>query len=312
MIDLQDYSAKDTADPRNKVDIGQKAREAGLRPEGKSGEWTLVLEAMGIPYQFVSGRILITPSSAPRALDNILAYERENIYIPQGDAGGRSLPWSENLLILGGLLLFFSLVQGGVDLPGLGDLRWTGKGAADSGAILSGQWWLGLTALTLHADPAHVLGNVVFGAPFVVLVCSRLGTGLGWAGIVFSGWAGNMLNAWIRGPGHLSIGFSTAVFAAAGLMVTVNKSRRGLKNGIDAVVMALALLALLGAGGENTDLAAHFWGVFCGLALGTILRFQPLPLPPSKAISSFLGAATFLALVVAWNLALASSPPVTP
>lgn len=301
----QDYIPSDPTDPQNKVDIGQKAREAGLRPEGKGDEWTLVLEAMGIPYELASGRIKVTPSSAPRALDNILAYERENVSVPERSTESLPLPWSGNLLILGGLLLFFSLFQGGAELPGLGHISWTEKGAADSGAILSGQWWLGLTALTLHADPAHVLGNVVFGAPFVVLVCSRLGTGLGWTGIVFSGWAGNMVNAWIRGPGHLSIGFSTSVFAAAGIMVAVHKNRRGLKNGIDAVVMALALLALLGAGGENTDLAAHFWGVFCGLAWGAILRFQPLPLPPSKAISFFLGTATFLVVVIAWHLALA-------
>ncbi|MFP4657676.1 MAG: rhomboid family intramembrane serine protease [Desulfonatronovibrionaceae bacterium] len=296
---------KDLGLPRREaVDITARAEKNGFKGRDRIAEWSLVLEAMGIPYELDSGRIMVDPVSASRALENILAYERENVSFGENEPLDAPLPWTGNLLVLGCLLVFFSLTRAQTDLPGVQDIAWTESGATDSRAILSGQWWLGLTSLTLHADPAHALGNVVFGAPFVVLVCSRLGNGLGWAGIIFSGWLGNMVNAWIRGPGHLSIGFSTAVFAAAGIMVSVHRNRRGLKNSVDAVVMALALLALLGTGGENTDLGAHFWGTAAGFACGSVLRFQPLPLPPSRAISALFGTGAGFFVLLAWDLAL--------
>jgi len=285
--------------------VAEMMHESGFSPEGKNREWALVLDAIGIPYLIRDGQLRVSSYSAERAYENILAYERENAVDRQEiHLKEVPLPWSENFLVLGALLLFFSFVHSGTDIFAIREIQWTQSGAGDSAGIVSGQWWLGITSLTLHADPAHVMGNVLFGAPFVVLVCSRLGFGLGWASVIFSGWMGNMINAYVRGPGFVSIGFSTAVFAAAGIMVTIFQRKRKIKNFLDAVVMALALLALLGAGGENTDLGAHFWGLLSGIGVGAILRFQPLPLPPPKVISAFLGTATFLIFIGAWAIAL--------
>lgn len=41
------------------------------------------------------------------------------------------------------------------------------------------EWYRCVTALTLHADSQHLFGNVLFGAPFLILLCRRVGLGLG-------------------------------------------------------------------------------------------------------------------------------------
>jgi len=38
---------------------------------------------------------------------------------------------------------------------------WVERGSADAGRIVRGEWWRAVTALTLHADVAHTLGNAV-------------------------------------------------------------------------------------------------------------------------------------------------------
>jgi membrane associated rhomboid family serine protease len=53
-------------------------------------------------------------------------------------------------------------------------------GAGDTGAMLfSGQWWRAITALTLHADVAHLAGNVVVGGLFMAFLCREAGVGAG-------------------------------------------------------------------------------------------------------------------------------------
>ena len=64
-----------------------------------------------------------------------------------------------------------------LDVPRLIDL-----GQAQAQLLLEGQWWRAATALTLHADAGHVLGNCLFGALFMLqtaAVFSLFGVGAG-------------------------------------------------------------------------------------------------------------------------------------
>lgn len=143
------------------------------------------------------------------------------------------------------------------------------RGSANAAAIWNGEWWRAATALTLHGDGPHVLGNAVVGTLFISLVCGRLGCGPALLLAVLGGVFGNLCNAAVMGPPHDSIGFSTAVFAAAGLLATQGLADRSRWwRPLVPLGAGLGLLAMLGAGGENTDLGAHLFGFGTGLVLG--------------------------------------------
>lgn len=160
--------------------------------------------------------------------------------------------------------------------------EWWENGTASSRAIAGqGQWWRALTALTLHGDLSHVGANIASGLLFGAFVLPRLGTGVGWLLIVLSGFLGNLLNAWFyRAADHDSIGASTAVFGALGLLVgweamtrlTV-PARRSAWQLILPLGGGLALLAFLGASDgehQHTDFMAHLWGLLAGILPGAL------------------------------------------
>ena len=57
-----------------------------------------------------------------------------------------------------------------------------------------------------------------------------LGSGLAWASILATGAMGNLFNALIRPGAHTSVGASTAVFAALGLVAAFAWKRRSYPN----------------------------------------------------------------------------------
>lgn len=272
----------------------------------KITEWELVLTAMGVDYNRGEHDELFVPvSQTVRAVEEIRLYEEEEKKLPG------SLPASvqkqenvfANLLILSLLLLFFVVVSGDPGSSGLADPSWLEKGRMDAGKILDGEIWRTVTALTLHSDPAHVLGNVIIGAPFVIMVCSGLGMGLGWLLIILSGAMANYINALVVAPTHLSIGFSTSVFAAVGIM-SVNSIRHSRLTLPNAFVLGLALLALLGVGGENTDLGAHLFGFLVGFVMGWIALILIDTMENIKKVDSLFGLSALLLVLESWFVAL--------
>ncbi|MEI3479606.1 MAG: hypothetical protein V8Q84_11555 [Bilophila sp.] len=67
-----------------------------------------------------------------------------------------------------------------------------------------------MTALALHADSQHLFGNMLFGAPFLILVCRRAGSPRPLPDAAGRG-ARRVCNALYRPYGHVSLGFSTAL-----------------------------------------------------------------------------------------------------
>ncbi len=162
------------------------------------------------------------------------------------------------------------------------DVTLTGRFANTSEGLVAGrEWWRPFTALFLHADPGHLLGNVAIGGIFCVIVARSLGAGLGWLLILLAGTLGNALNAWLRFPDSFaSIGASTATFAALGILVGDAggnawrfRSARGLWAVFIPVIAGFILLGWYGSGGENTDVAGHFWGWLAGVTLGALSVF---------------------------------------
>ena len=148
--------------------------------------------------------------------------------------------------------------------------------------ILRGELYRSVTALMLHANAMHLTGNMLGIAIFGTAVCTITGWGVGWFMILATGVSGNLMNAVLYKTGHLSIGASTAVFGAVGILAAhqfFKKFRlpgRRMKAWLP-LGAGLALLSILGSG-EHSDLAAHLFGFMAGLILGAfygVLVKQP-------------------------------------
>ena len=108
-------------------------------------------------------------------------------------------------------------------------MQWFERGSADADRILHGELWRTVTALTLHADLAHVLSNAIGITVFLGALSSIMGPGLSSALVLLAGAGGNLANALIHGSSHVSIGASTSVFGAVGMLGGLGLARRGRK-----------------------------------------------------------------------------------
>ena len=241
-------------------------------------------------------------------LDASDAEEREAERAVQADAAREQRPVSKRAGVASALMSLLLLAFFAVTGPRAGGAEWFGAGASDAERVLHGEWWRTITALTLHADSAHVLSNMGVGALVVGAVMRSEGVGFGAALVLASGSAGNWLNAWAHQSLHRSVGFSTAVFGAIGILggLTYMQRRSRVSRRLPpwtALVGSLALLALLGTGGERTDLLAHLFGALAGVALGLMVGWSRWR-PRSAAGQWFAGLSTAATVAVAWLVAL--------
>jgi len=142
--------------------------------------------------------------------------------------------------------------------------------------ILQGETYRAVTALLLHSDARHLAGNMagmlIFGAPVITLS----GFGVGPFMLLVAGTLGNLINAHLYKTAHLSIGASTAIMGAAGLLVAfqiTQKAKPFRLNNLMPIFAGVVLIAMFSQG-ENTDVWAHVFGFFSGLGSGII--FFPL------------------------------------
>lgn len=183
-------------------------------------------------------------------------------------------------------------------------------GIADAGAILDGQWWRTVTALTLHSDQVHLLSNLLFGAIFGFLAGQMLGGGIAWLLILAGGVSGNFANALLRDAAHLSLGASTAVFAALGLAVayalrpSLNASQNTMQRW-SPLIAGVLLLSFLGTGGERTDVGAHVTGFLSGLVCGWLSSHLPTNWLCNTKLQWAAGALTVGAVALAWSVGMA-------
>ena len=193
-------------------------------------------------------------------------------------------------------------------------LDWLAVGRTQAGLIRQGQWWRAVTALSLHADVAHLASNMVIGGLVGLFVGQLFGSGLAWLSILLAGAAGNLLNALFRPPEHMSVGASTAVFAALGMSAAYAWKRRQKTPASWLVRWApliggVALLGYLGGDGARTDVPAHLMGFFSGVVLGALYgKLGDRVALPTRA-QPLLGLIALAVLGIAWVLAASSSNP---
>jgi rhomboid protease GluP len=272
---------------------------------------TFILTALQIHHQTSckdnTFHIFVPESQKQRALKEIEEYFSENdnglLETLQQQQSVISLQIASLLPICS--LAIFHLVTG----PWDGNSFWFQQGAGDSQAILeNSQWYRLVTALTLHTDTLHLLNNCLLGGFLLHFFFHLVGSGIGFFALVLSSVAGNYINVALHGPGHLFVGFSTAIFAVIGLlsMIRYCDSPKDLSYHVFVPLMGgIALLAMLGSSGERTDLGAHFFGLVCGLIVGRVLCLQFLKmLRCLHFFQTTLFLASIFTVLASWLLAL--------
>jgi membrane associated rhomboid family serine protease len=270
---------------------------------------SLVVAAMEAPHWVLRREgefaLCVEPARAARVAEELARFEAERTERGQEEEAGRAKFSTISLWVCGWILCGLYAAQTE------GPAWWEDRGTASSRAIMAGEWWRSFTALTLHADLGHLGSNLAVGLVYAAFLLPVLGSGWTWLFIVLAGGAGNWLNAWgHRTAEHLSIGASTAVFAALGILVAAQCATRTLalrtvraREFLLPVGAGLGLLAYLGVGDQQTDYMAHFFGLLAGMPFGVAgvwLRLGTRTPRPAQAALAW-SAAGLLALC--WGLA---------
>jgi rhomboid protease GluP len=279
--------------------------------EARVNELAFVLMARGLAHERQRGargwELWVPYELAEAAADELTQYRLENAKA----VGPRELEqlrgaWRGVAVYVAVLAFVFVALR-----LALFGFDWLGAGRSLAGGVRAGEWWRVVTALTVHIDFDHVAGNLAFGAFFGYFVGRYLGA-VGWLGVLVAASLGNAVNALVQLPQHASIGASTAVFAALGL-VAAYTWRRGFlretpwRSRIAPIVAALGLLAFTGTAGENTDLGAHLFGFVMGLAGGVATAvWMPIAWLKNARVQAVCALAAAAILVGAWAWGLAA------
>jgi len=260
---------------------------------------SLVLDEEGIAHELrsmsdVQWALFVDDADAQRAESAVQAFERENPPPAARPRPDDSPPVGDGFVagwLFGISLLAFHLWLGG-------DGRWYARGAADAAAIVRGEWWRTVTALTLHADEAHAAGNAALGGFLLAVLARRVGAGIASWLLLLSGIGGTWTAAALLRRNFESIGASTAVFGALGavsVLVALDPARR--RSAWLPLGAGLALLGFLGTS-KRADLAGHLCGFAAGALLGALA--SRLPRMRSAAVQAALGMLAAAVPVAAW------------
>ena len=268
-----------------------------------------MLAAAEIPHQVLhepGGSVVVVPAEySARAIHEIDQYDQANP--PPIVKRARVIRYQN---AMPGIFAYILVVCGIAWFAGDGafDMNWLRAGRVDGELIRAGEWWRTITALTLHSGLGHLAGNLVFGVLFGLFAGRMLGSGVAWFAIILAGAMGNLLNTLLLETAHRSIGASTAVFAALGIVAgyvwkarLMSQERWVYRNG--PIVGGLALLMYTGTGDANTDIGAHLFGFLAGFGIGMLLTTAREKILDPK-LQLLTGMATVFLIIIAWSVAL--------
>jgi rhomboid protease GluP len=270
----------------------------------QADNYGLVLSAYGLSHSIKQSRtgweIWVDETVRDRALNLILKYIEENPDLSIPDAKETQTYIKTYTAIWGCsvLLLCHIAVSRYYNFEKI--LNKYGASAYD---ILHGDIYRTVTSLMLHSDYLHLTGNVAGLAIFGTAVCSITGSGMGWLMILLSGVLGNLINAALFQYGHISIGASTAVFGAVGILAAYQLCRKikiaeqRMKAWLP-IAGGLALLGILGSG-RHSDLTAHLFGFMVGIGLGILYEMILIRFLKNKH-QIYCMIATIATIVLSW------------
>ena len=275
-------------------------------------EHGLVLDAKGISYRLGeadgAAGLWVFPHDAATAAEELARYAAERIERPE--------PPEVFVPFVGGVsgALIYAVVLVGVAYCAgrhAFGADWLGLGALNSSVGMAGEWWRSITALTLHLDQEHLLGNLLFGAGAGVLAARMFGPGVAWLSILICAAIANYADMLVSPSTHRAIGASTAVFAALGLLagfgwgqrIALRHRRRRLYRW-GPLFGGVFLLALLGAGNEHVDVLGHLLGFAAGVVAGFGYARAGMPLNRGVPLQFATGFIALGLVLSAWLFAL--------
>lgn len=259
--------------------------EAGAYQTAKDGfDHGLVVLAQGLPFWLLPReggfRLMVEPSVADEVRRQLACFDRESAGWPPPPFVDRTVRRNVELFTP---LLWVLVVLACFWMQGSHG-GWTAAGALDARALFDrGEVWRPFTALFLHADAGHLVSNALSGVFVFSAVLTTIGLHRGWALIALAAVAGNVAVAALhQAEDYRSIGASTAIFAALGLLTgrairVVMRVRHPHRWRTVFVPFAagVAVLGLYGAGGQQVDVLAHVTGFAAGLLLGFVGVEEP-------------------------------------
>ncbi len=281
-------------------------------PHAVTRDAALLLDSVGIPYVAQDdGHLLVREDQAVRARAEWEAYRLEARSWPPQKAPPRiRSDGVRGVALYAAILLGFHLVATYTFLG----LDWRTQGRVDGDLMRSaGEWFRAVTALSLHGDTTHLVSNLVFGSGFGLLAAHRLGAGWAWLSTIAAGALGNVVNTLALPLSHRSLGASTGVFGALGVLMAYEWSarRRTGEPWLRKFAPPIAGMVLFGwlgmgdaTGAGRVDVSAHAFGLIAGLVLGGLLGILALPERWGSNGDRAAGAAAILTLVAGWISAL--------
>jgi rhomboid protease GluP len=233
-------------------------------------------------------------------------YEAESRPAPPPPAPRRPHPYAWV-----GCLVYVAILLGVAHAIGNGIVRLDAfdLGELSGAGVQSGQWWRAWTALTLHLDAGHLVANLGAGVWFGYLAAAELGSGSAWLLTVNGAALANWLEAEVGPATHRSVGASTAVFTALGMLAAHSwRTRYHLPQRWALrwapLVAGVILLGWLGSAGEGTDLVAHATGFVVGVLIGAAAALPPIERALARVPQWLAGLAALACVVVPWTCAL--------
>jgi rhomboid protease GluP len=263
--------------------------------------------------------LLVEINDAPAALEHLRQYEIERLNKPPPPPPPPKLhphAWIGSLI--------YALLIAGVAFAisnGLWRLDAFDVGELDADLVQKGQWWRVWTALTLHLDGPHLAANTLAGMWFGYLAARLLGTGTSWFLVVMGAGLANWIEAFFGPATHRSVGASTAVFTALGLLSAYSwrtrlayPQRWALRWG--PLVAGVVLLSWTGTGaqsfeepggaGQTVDVAAHALGFAVGLLAGAGAALESVSRVLDRVPQWLAALLALVPVAVGWIRALGS------
>lgn len=271
-------------------------------------DWSLVLLSQGIESVIEhcpadgSWWLLVEPRQIEKARASIRLYRSENI----GWGWRHNIAWSGPVFHWGALLWCWVMILFHW-LAGAFGGRLEMAGAMSSSALASGEWWRLFTAVSLHADLAHLAANASTGLIVFGLAMARFGAGQTLLAAFLAGAAGNLAGWLLRTGPYQGLGASGMVMGGLGMLAVqsvflLRANPKARKQFLVGLIGGFLLFVLVGLN-PASDVIAHAGGFASGLVLGLVLSLLPARLMRPAAVERVAWATLLLLFVGTWVLA---------